>query len=445
LKKANKTRHQKTSWVDTRRYSKKGKSGVPQQGLFDSPRKNIFVVVFAKTSAVFVKAKERVSGSKKMSQALGIIAIVLLVILAFSGIISYGKKSAANKRTAIEQQYNDLKNKVDGALKANELGDSKNAQALLEEAKKEIQSISSSKYMAGEIFALEKKIDDSMGKIFNIQQVDDATSLTNFNTVDPTIKLGNVFRIGNQVFAVDRERHKGVSYSIDTKKTEASSALSFDGTAASVALLNDKNSVAILTNSPDGVSVFNAKVGATEKTKQITDEAWPTGKAIASYLGNIYILVPKDNQVYKYSSLVNSYSAKSNYLKEAADLSNSIDIAIDGSVYLLQKNGDVMKFTAGKAEVFGLTGIPSNGNEKEKDPNAKMLNPIRIIASTDIPYIYVADAGAKRIIVFDKDGKYKTQYVSNKWNDMKDFTVAPDLNKLFVLSGTELFEVNTAK
>ncbi|HRY60500.1 MAG TPA: hypothetical protein P5096_03925 [Patescibacteria group bacterium] len=426
--------------------TKKGKLVTPQQGLFDSPRRNPFVIIISKTTTIIGHVKEKVSGSKKMSQVFGIIAIALIVILTFSGILSYGKKSAANKRTRIEQQYMDLKNKVDGAIKANELGDIKNAQALLEEAKNEIKSISSSKYMQGEIFALEKKIDDSVATIFKIQQVDDATSLTNFNTVDPTIKLGNIFRVGNKVFAIDRERYKGVSYSLDEKKTSSEANLTFDGLIASITLLNDKNSVAMLTNNPDGLYVFNAKVDATQKTKQITDEAWPQGKAVSSYLGNIYILVPKDSQIYKYASLVNNYSAKNNYIKDVGvDISNSIDMAIDGSVYLLQKNGDVVRFTAGKKDVFGLTGIPSDSSVKEKDPNALMINPIRIITTVDMQNIYVADAGAKKIIAFDKDGKYKTQYVSSKWTDMKDIWVAPDLNKVFVLSGTELFEVNTTK
>jgi hypothetical protein len=109
------------------------------------------------------------------------------------------------------------------------------------------------------------------------------------------------------------------------------------------------------------------------------------------------------------------------------------------------KTGDVLKFTAGAKIDFGLTGMPDNVNAQEKSPGAKMVNPIRIITSIDMNNIYIADAGAKRVVVFDKDGKYKTQYVSEKWNDMKDIWVSQDNNKIYILSGTEVYEVELSK
>jgi len=283
-----------------------------------------------------------------------------------------------------------------------------------------------------------------MEKIFNIQRLDSVNSIVNFTSLDPTIKLSNVFRIGNTIYVTDSERHKAATYSFDTKTAASLQNLSFDGGVVKVALLNDKASVGLLGSNPSSLYIYNSKTNSTEIATQLGGSDWPAAVAIASYMNNIYLLSPADNQIFKYVSLVGNYSTRNSYLLDtiSTNLKDAIDLAIDGSVYVLMKNGDVLKFISGNKNDFALTGLPNNTNEKQKDPNATMVNPIRIITSVDMPNLYIADAGAKRVIVFDKDGKYITQYTSSQWNDMKDIWVSWDTKKLYVLSGTEVFEVD---
>lgn len=70
-----------------------------------------------------------------------------------------------------------------------------------------------------------------------------------------------------------------------------------------------------------------------------------------------------------------------------------------------------------------------------------MVLAIRIITSLDLDNLYIADAGAKRVIVFDKEGKYITQYVSSSWSDMKDIWISEDGKQLYILAGTEVYEI----
>uniref|UniRef100_A0A7C4LZB9 PPM-type phosphatase domain-containing protein n=1 Tax=candidate division CPR3 bacterium TaxID=2268181 RepID=A0A7C4LZB9_UNCC3 len=424
---------------------KKGKKETKQKITTEDSQQHLFKNSldknkFQKTKEIFKKIKTKAKTKGPIFMILGILLIVLLV---FSGLISYQKKVATNKRQKIEQSYASIKTKVESAIKANELGDTKKAQELLEEVKIEINEFPSA-YMKAEIVALEKQIQESVEKIFNIQRFDSIEPITDFSSLDPTIKLTNIFSINNKIFVIDKERHKAAFYNTESNNPEYLDNLSFDGIGQKVALLNDKNSVAILASEPSSIFIYNSKTNSTEKTKQITDEDWPKARSVSSYLNNIYLLVPDDGQIYKYSSLIGSYSNKNNYILNPSglDLKNSVDMAIDGSIYVLMNDGNVLKFLAGEKIDYTFTGIPSNANEKEKNKNAKMVSAIRIITDGDMKDIYVADAGAKRILVFDKEsGHYKTQYISSKWTDIKDIWVSN--NKIYILSGSEIYSIDT--
>ena len=51
--------------------------------------------------------------------------------------------------------------------------------------------------------------------------------------------------------------------------------------------------------------------------------------------------------------------------------------------------------------------------------------------------IYVLDNGAAKIVVFDKNGAYKTQYQGSFIKTAKDFDVQESNKKIYVLSGTK--------
>ena len=433
--------------AETKKTSGRGKKKIEeiitedQQNIFEAPKNTPIRKIYFLVSKTYIKISDPIKKSKKKSQFFMTLAILLVVILLVSGTVSYRQKVVIDNRNKIEQAYNNLKNKTEGAVKANQLGDTKKAQSLLEEARNDIKGISSSSYMKDQIKALEIEINTATESVFNIQRFEEITPIANFTQIDQTIKVDSLIKIGDKLITIDKERHKGVSFSTDSKAIESIPSLTFDGTVEKTTPLNDKSVIAMLTGNPDSLYIYNSKVGTTEKVKQITEEPWPKAKAISSYLNNVYMLVPTDGQVYRYTSLINSYSNKNPYLVDKnIDLTNAVDLSIDGSVYILMKTGDVMKFSTGEKVEFNIHGFPQIFNEQEKGNDAKMLDPIRIIATESIPYIYIVDKGAKRVVVFDKEGAYRTQYVSSKWSDIKDFTV--DGNTGYLLSGTELYQIS---
>ncbi len=119
------------------------------------------------------------------------------------------------------------------------------------------------------------------------------------------------------------------------------------------------------------------------------------------YLTNFYLLDTKAG-VLKFSPSGSTF-AKSTYFATGVspDLSSAKTIAIDGSIWILESNGTILKFTKGKQDTFALSGLDNI-----------LSSPTQLITNVDDDNIYILDNGNSRIVVVDKTGKYVTQYVT---------------------------------
>jgi len=112
-------------------------------------------------------------------------------------------------------------------------------------------------------------------------------------------------------------------------------------------------------------------------------------------------------------------------------LSEIISMSIDGSIYVLDKNGDLASFTRGENDNVEFTGI-------------ELSDPIQIYTTYDLEFIYVADKGNSRVVVFGKSGVFEKEIKSDdgSWGDMRGIAVTDDEKSLFVLAGSKVYEVD---
>ncbi len=166
------------------------------------------------------------------------------------------------------------------------------------------------------------------------------------------------------------------------------------------------------------------------KTKDIieNDNDWEKGVGLAAYQGNIYILDTK-NGVLKFTAGSDGFGQTS-YLKEKPDLSNASSIAIDGSVWILLKDGNILKYTRGVSD-----GLKVKGLDKQ------MSGASRIFTNIDTENLYVLDPGNSRIVKFNKDGNFQTQYSADILKSAKDLEVSEKDGKILVLSNGKTWEI----
>ena len=118
---------------------------------------------------------------------------------------------------------------------------------------------------------------------------------------------------------------------------------------------------------------------------------------------------------------------------DKANIRGAIDMSIDGSIYILQNNGGVTKITRGTATTIEYKNMPTGFTE--------ILQPYKIFTDENTNYIFVLDKKDGRIVRFNKNGEYVSQYVINN-KKIDDFEVNGKLQKIYALSENKIYELD---
>ena len=106
-------------------------------------------------------------------------------------------------------------------------------------------------------------------------------------------------------------------------------------------------------------------------------------------------------------------------------------MAIDGSVWFLSKNNSIDRYYSGKLQDNFVLKI---------FPEPKEFS--QIFTSFNLSHVYVLEPAQKRIIVMGKSGQIVRQYQSQKFDNLLDFSVSEESNKIWLLNGLKVFEIS---
>ncbi len=184
-------------------------------------------------------------------------------------------------------------------------------------------------------------------------------------------------------------------------------------------------------------SVDGAHIAEYDKTTDslaVKDIAFPnTNVNISSlfvYNRKLYTVDSTNNQIYKHSQTQTGYDKGTPWLSDTnVDIKNVISFAIDGDMYALKNNGEILKFTAGKIQSFSIAGL---------DPALK--NPTQIWTYNDVKNIYILEPSTKRVVVLDKNGTLVKQYTSSEWKDPTSMIIDEPGKKIYILDSNKIFQ-----
>lgn len=218
----------------------------------------------------------------------------------------------------------------------------------------------------------------------------------------------------------------GESVEAKEAKTTESKILSYElnNSAASYFTQNDDK---VFFLDGDGISSVDK---GNDKKDQIIKKSWKTEGGIGLFGSNIYVLDTADG-ILKFVPSEDTYNKTDYFPSDDPDLADSQAMAIDGSVYILFKNGTIDKYTRAKKDSFEVSGL-----------DKQLASPTRIFTNADADNLYVLDNGNSRVVVLDKDGKFKEAYSASVLKKAKDFDVSEIAKKIFILSGGKVYEIN---
>lgn len=217
------------------------------------------------------------------------------------------------------------------------------------------------------------------------------------------------------------------------------------GTSAKEASVDETNILAIEKTIPGALSaaqddnavyVLTAKSitkvdKTTGKKKEIikNNGDWKSPVSIATYQGNLYVLDQK-NGIIKYLAGSDGYGKTSYFTKQPSDISQAVAMAIDSSVYTVNKNGTIHKYTRGAPDDFSISGLET-----------QLTTPLKIFTNAKADNVYVLDKGNRSVVQFSKDGAYEKTFKASVIVNAVDFEVQELNDKILILSGNKVWEI----
>lgn len=226
------------------------------------------------------------------------------------------------------------------------------------------------------------------------------------------------------------DEKNSVLYSFDSK-TKKAEIIAGKDTLKNANAVTVHGNIAYVVNE-DGVVAVNIDTKtATLVIKK--EEKWGDIGASAAFGGNVYLLDRSQNSIWKYISQDVGFLPPDNYVNKGVpvNFSEAHDLAIDGSIWVVSTGGDILRLTRGSFDPFAMKEFSDT------------TSGIEDISTTDSDtFVYFLDKQMSRILVFDKDGVYQSQY---QWDDLKnanDFIVSEIEKKIFVLIASKVYAID---
>ena len=259
-----------------------------------------------------------------------------------------------------------------------------------------------------EILANEKNIDFSAKK---------QSALLNDNLINALATKNGIAAITkNSIFVINKGEQK--EYALPENS----------GTVIKATFMKDLSLVFIFTDQNKVISFHPISTKFTSDS--INLPANISKDFIGTYMTYLYILDPRDNQIYRYPRATGGFGNKTDWLKEEISLEEVSDMTIDDNIYCIQNNS-VLKLFKGKKQDFSL--------ENSNTP----VNFDKIFTDKDSPSLYALDTKNSRIIQYNKtDGTIIKQYFNEALTDSTSLSVDEQNKVAYISTSSELISIS---
>ncbi len=198
----------------------------------------------------------------------------------------------------------------------------------------------------------------------------------------------------------------------------------------------------------EGAVLFGQETGFEYKAaeNQTGLIRWPAGlisgtsQIVAGELwnGNLYALDAGVGQIWRLTRQSDGAFAGSPYFRVPyGPLTTTIDIAVDGAVYVLQRNGTVLKY---------LTSAPATFAVSPPEPIGRSVAIALSAQEQQRGSVFLADVDNGAIWQLGKNGEFQRQYrpTGGEFANMIDMSVDPVNNLVYVLTNKKLLSFKYA-
>jgi len=357
----------------------------------------------------------RTEGKKKSTAT---IVIVLLIIFSISLVLAGRKRQANKTQKQYEQLMDEAKYKYEEGVSLTELNPLR-AKSLLKEVEElleaeEIEGLKLSESQKKTIEELKKQVEESLNQVQREYAVEEADEWFDFDLAKEGFRGINWDNEENKLMVIG-EDGSILSLNLETKASEI--VIGGD----EVKGLEQVGMVGKRVFGVDDDQVVVVGVSDGEVVQEL-EEDWGEVKGVRGFSSNLYVLqATKEGQIWRYLGLDSGLSSKKAYLNgDKYDLSEAVDMAIDGAVWVLFSDGTVAKYIRGTKDPFVVAGLDKGWGEV-----------IKIFTDAEQENLYILDRQSTRVVVINKNGEYQSQYNWPGIAGVKDVMVNEELGKIF--------------
>ncbi len=199
------------------------------------------------------------------------------------------------------------------------------------------------------------------------------------------------------------------------------------GNPVQIAWLPDINGGSLLViDSERHLFALNSDNGPTQLGLEGSD-AWQSLDGVFANADGLYVLDGKSGKLWLYPSQEGSLATAPEQVLSDGNLVGTVDVAVNGDIYVLTSSGDILRFSAGQQVPFDMEGI-----------DRPLTSPASLVPLSDGD-LMVVDRGNKRLVLLSPDGRFEGQYVSSQLMDPQAIAVDEVAAQLFILNGDTVF------
>ncbi|MCS6826536.1 MAG: hypothetical protein NZ553_07995 [Caldilinea sp.] len=196
---------------------------------------------------------------------------------------------------------------------------------------------------------------------------------------------------------------------------------------------DDKSSLLVLDDN-NQIFRYNHQVDGASLVRFGDGPQWIKATQIETYLGRLYVADEGTNQIYRYEAGAYNNPISWFQVPTLVNLSNLAAMRIDGDIWLLYKDGKVVRYRSGEQLPFGLDNSitpPAEGTDLW-------------VGQDGDDAVYLVDRLLERILVFDKEsGAYLEQFQAAEGAPLRNLRaifVDRAHNVQYILAGNNLFQ-----
>ncbi len=335
-----------------------------------------------------------------------VVAIFLIILLIGSIVFETNRRNSAARQEEFAKVYTPAKSTFDEGVELESLNKSLALEKLLDSQKLIEGSISKFPESSQEYKDLAALLKDIQSKIESIGgggQIKNQKVITKSSDELPSIDAVTIK--GGQLAVVSEKGKK-----IATLRPTGGIDESFETETSGSLITADEKFIYILGDGVERIDKGNgSKETVLEKVK---------GSAIELFGSNFYVLNGDDIEKYR----APSENSTSYFAEKPTFEANPISFSIDGSVWILEDNGEIVKFTKGKREAYEIKGLlaPFSTNSQ-------------IYTDVDYSNLYILDVKNQRVVALSKKGEYQNQYEWNEFENATSFAIDEKNKKGYVV------------